>query len=227
MWVLLLLGLLPLAILPSMLDGGSGGGGADDDDDSDSDESAASAGNGSDADGSGWMTYVESDPVLPASDPDPEVQPDSGDDGEADDEQPDFVATTFAMAPGDGIAAFADFVPGEDRLEIHVDPDGPEPELTSGLGADGAWVRVTQGDALAEARFPGLTEPPLGDIHLVSGMLDPDLSDDLPSDTSEPDDRDQAGPLLPVTDDVDEPGGADADDDSPVLSPVVPPEGGT
>jgi hypothetical protein len=221
MWVLLLLGLLPLAILPSMLDGVSGGGGADDDD---SDDNAALAETVSDSMDGGWMPDAGPEPAPTAPDPGLEAPADSGEEG---DEPPDFVATTFAMAPGDGIVAFADFVPGEDRVEFHIDPNGPEPELTSGQGGDGAWVRVAQGDAMAEARFPGLTEPPLGDIHLVSGVLDPDLSDDLPTDASEPDDADQAAPLLPVTDDVDEPGGADPDNGAPVLSPVVPSEGGS
>ncbi len=228
MWVLLLLGLLPLAILPSMLDGGSGSGGADDDD---SDDIAASAGfgpgSGPDALDDGWMPDTGTDPAPPMPAPDPGVPTDTED---GDGESPEFVATTFAMAPGDGSAAFADFVPGEDRLEFHLARNGPEPEMTSGQGEDGAWVRVAQGDAMAEARFPGLTEPPLDDIHLVSGVLEPDLADDLstdPSDPDDPDDPDQAGPLVPVTDDVDAPGDPDADDDAPVLSPVLPPEGGS
>jgi hypothetical protein len=226
MWVLLLLGLLPLAVFPTML-GGSDDSGADSSDD-DGDGPAGSAEPGPDEDGFDWISDAEDAPARPIGQDAAAADPAEGEvEAEAPEGAPaDFVPTTFALGIGDGVTIFGDFVPGEDSLEVHVDPEGPSAEVTSGVDEGGAWVQVRQGDALAEARFPGLSAPPLDDIHLVSGLLEPDLSDDdLPSEPPA-EDPDEAGPLAPVTDDVDAPGGDDPAEEEAVLLPVMPPEEG-
>ncbi len=244
MWVLLLLGLLPLAVLPTMLDGGADQDGADDDG-NDGDADMVPAGTVSGVWGAGWVADADPDGAASGG-----AAPESADAGEAPaaaaagpaqdagpeaddaDAGPDPVPTSFAMAPGDGVATFSDFIPGVDSVEFHVDPQGAEPALASGADAGGSWVRVTQGDDFAEARFPGLTEPPLQDVHLVSGVLEPDLSDDAPPapDPADPPPEDEAPPLAPVVDDADlpaAPGDGDEDGDGgTVLAPVVPEEGG-
>jgi hypothetical protein len=234
MWVLLLLGLLPLAVLPTMLGGPDGSGADSGDDDADSDAGSAEVGPGED--GFDWITDAEDDAAVPVPDRGGGTDPEAGEETDvasddvpadpSDNGPPAFVATTFALGIGDGVATFADFVPGEDRLEIHVDPEGPTPEVTSGAIDGGAWVQVRQGETSAAALFPGLSAPPLGDVVLVSGVLEPDLSDDGPPEDPPADDPDQAGPLMPVTDDQDAPGGEDAEADEVVLMPVVPAEDG-
>lgn len=225
MWVLLLLGLLPLAVLPTMLGNGpQDGDAAGDDDDGD----AGQAGDVWPDDAlqdDGWWNG-EGPPVAADAQHTADVamaDPDGPEDGAED--PPPFQPATFVLAPGDGVATFAGFQPGADRVEVHVDPEGPPPEMTSGQDDGGSWVRVTQGEAVAEARFPDLAEPPTDDIHLVAEPLEPDLSDDTAGNGGSDGGSDGGGDaaLSPVTDDADAPGAA-ADDDGPALQPVVPPE---
>jgi hypothetical protein len=227
MWVLLLLGLLPLAVLPTMLGGGPQDGDATDDDDGPSGfgppDDVLAGGYWPDdtalGDDAGTVGVPPDDGVPGDGTDDVGPAPDEDATGEAGDAPP-FPPTTFTLVPGDAPATFSGFVPGTDRIEVHVDPDGPPAEVTSGQEGGGSWVRVTQGDAVAHAAFPDLADPPTADIHLVTEPLDPDVSDDMAGGGSDGDDA----PLAPVTDDTDPPG-APADDDGPVLAPAVPPDG--
>jgi len=230
MWVLLLLGLLPLAVLPTMIGEGPQDGDATDDDDDDPERADDVWPDDATPDGAWWTgDGPAAHPVLPhagdAGGADP-VASDDGDDAlsspsDSADDPPLFQPATFVVAPGDGVASFAGFQPGVDRVEVHVDPEAAPPEVTSGQADGGSWVRVIKGEAVAEAWFADLPDPPAGDIHLVAGLLAPDLSDDAAGNGGGDGD---GVPLAPVTDDADAPG-APPGDDGPVIQPTVPPEG--
>lgn len=237
MWVLLLLGLVPLAVLPTFLGNGPQDGDDVDDDQGSSgfappDDAVADGYWPDDAALGGGAETVDMPPDLGPPDHGPPDQgaddagPDTDEDtaGEAGDAPP-FPPATFTLVPGDAPATFAGFVPGTDRIEVHVDPDGPPATVTSGQDGGGSWVRVTQADAVAHAVFPDLAEPPTADVYLVTEPLDPDLSDDTAeSGGTIGDGAGDGASLAPVTDDTDAPG-APADEDGPVLAPVVPQDG--
>jgi hypothetical protein len=126
MWVLLLLGVLPLAVLPTMFGDGPQGGDASHDDDL---HGAGLVPSGGPSGGpSGVPSAVHGLPVggwsADGDHPDPGAGPALGPDPGADDPPP-VQPATLVRAPGDAPAASAGFVPGTDRVAVLVDPEGP------------------------------------------------------------------------------------------------------
>jgi hypothetical protein len=125
MWVLLLLGVLPLVVLPTMFGNGPQGDDASHDDDF---HGAGLVLSGGPSGGpSGVPSAVHGLPVggwsADGDHPDPGAGPAPGPDPGADDPPP-VRAATLVRAPGDAPATFAGFVPGRDRVELLVDPEG-------------------------------------------------------------------------------------------------------
>lgn len=118
MWVLLLLGVLPLAVLPTMFGDGPQGDDASHDDDL----------QGAGLVPSGVPSAVHGLPVggwsADGDHPDPGAGPAPGPDPGADDPPP-VQPATLVRAPGDAPATSAGFVPGTDRVAVLVDPVGP------------------------------------------------------------------------------------------------------
>jgi hypothetical protein len=114
MWVLLLLGVLPLAVLPTMFGNGPQGDDARHDDDLHGAGLVPSALHGLPL--GGWPAEGDH--------PDRGAGPAPGTDPGADDPPPVRPAT-LVRAPGDAPATFAGFVPGYDRIKMLVEPEGP------------------------------------------------------------------------------------------------------